>query len=81
MHVFAVTLPEQCVDPAALNADSVPSADTVYTAPYATAGIPPMPDGVAAVQSGVHVFAVALVEQFLDPAASNAYSYDPHEPT
>ena len=33
--------------------------------------------GVAAVHSGVHVFAVPVVEQFVDPAVSNAYSFPP----
>jgi hypothetical protein len=36
--------------------------------------------GVAAVHSGVHVFGV-VVEQFVIPAASNAYSFAPHDPT
>jgi hypothetical protein len=71
VHVFAVPVPGQFPGAAASNAYSVPPAAREKATPFATAGVPPP---VGAIHSGAHVFPAAVVEQFADPAALNAYS-------
>jgi hypothetical protein len=54
-------------------------AEPIQTTPLATAGDEYTATPVAAVHSGAHVF--GLPEQFVVPAASNAYSVLSVEPT